>query len=367
MISEPSYDMLRGSSGPDLFFLQPRRQGHDLKGFRSEGDFRGLASKARVKERPPSLERRGGRQKVSGPYIGPRRHVRVSTVAYLSLRRTGAEGTEAGRAWRVRRAGALWWSTVRSIVPGFPRLPSRDLLPDTVCPRTTWSSPAGPGAALDREDFYASYEVETAAPPPSSRPARLSAAVRLRDGVYSSRKIAGLANATWPFGHRRRRSPRLPTISDFRKNTWAAAGLFVGAASGGGGAWSACNWPSAAASSPARRPAQGHELRLHAKRRGALEGRDRGAVTQADQTDAAEEPVHGSAAATSACGTQAPRRSPAVIGAAKQRLEEQARAEAEAEKQRRAEAEAERQRHARSGAARARAGRGCPRQGPMQL
>jgi transposase len=204
---------------------------------------------------------------------------------------------------------------------------------------------------LDLGDFYASYEVETRGQPPF-KPSMLVCLLLYSYcvGVYSSRKIAKACERNLAFlaivGDDR---PDFRTISDFRKEHLQHLGaLFVqvlklAAEVGMVGLGNLSFDGSKFTGQASRHKAMSYgymkkeEERLKAEIKALLE--------QADKTDAEEDAVHGSRR-----GDELPeelkRREDrlAVITAAKQRLEEQARAAAEEERQRRAEEEAERQR-----------------------
>src|SRR5438128_5019430 len=204
---------------------------------------------------------------------------------------------------------------------------------------------------LDLEAFYASYEVETRGAPPFE-PALLVCLLLYAYciGVYSSRKIALACERSLAFlaivGDDR---PDFRTISDFRKeHLGRLADLFVqvlrlaaeaGLVRLGNLAFDGSKFTGQASRHKAM--SYGYMQKEEARLKEEIQT----LLTQAEQTDAAEDAVHGSRR-----GDELPaelrRREDrlAVIGAAKQRLEEQARAEAEAERQRRQEAEAERQR-----------------------
>jgi transposase len=204
---------------------------------------------------------------------------------------------------------------------------------------------------LDLEAFYASYEVETRGAPPFE-PALLVCLLlyAYAVGVYSSRKIALACERNLAFlaivGDDR---PDFRTISDFRKEHLSClADLFVqvlrlaaeaGLVRLGNLAFDGSKFTGQASRHKAM--SYGYMQKEEARLKEEIQA----LLTQAEQTDAQEEAVHGSRR-----GDELPaelkRREDrlAVIGAAKTRLEEQARAQAEAETQRRAEAEAERQR-----------------------
>ena len=204
---------------------------------------------------------------------------------------------------------------------------------------------------LDLEAFYASYEVETRGQPPFD-PTLLVCLLLYAYcvGVYSSRKIAQACERNLAFlaivGEDR---PDFRTISDFRKEHLSRlADLFVqvlrlAAAAGlvrlGNLAFDGSKFTGQASRHKAM--SYGYMLKEEARLKEEMQG----LLAQAEQTDAAEDAVHGSRR-----GDELPaelkRREDrlAVIAAAKQRLEEQARAAAAAERQRRAEEEAERQR-----------------------
>jgi len=202
---------------------------------------------------------------------------------------------------------------------------------------------------LDLEDFYVSYEVETRGAPPFE-PALLVCLLlyAYSIGVYSSRKIARACERNLAFlalvGDDR---PDFRTISDFRKeHLHRLADLFVqmlrlateaGLVRLGNLAFDGSKFTGQASRHKAM--SYGYMQKEEARLKEEIQA----LLTQAEQTDAAEDAVHGSRR-----GDELPaelkRREDrlAVIQAAKTRLEEQARAEAE--RQHRAEAEAERQR-----------------------
>jgi transposase len=204
---------------------------------------------------------------------------------------------------------------------------------------------------FDLDAFYASYEVETRGQPPFD-PTLLVCLLLYSYciGVYSSRKIAKACERNLAFlaivGDDR---PDFRTISDFRKGHLPQlAALFVqvlelAAAAGMVGLGNLAFDGSKFTGQASRHKAMSYgymkkqEERLQAEIKALLE--------QAEKTDAAEDAVHGSRR-----GDELPaelkRREDrlAVIAAAKQRLEEQARVAAEEERQRRAAEEAERQR-----------------------
>jgi transposase len=203
---------------------------------------------------------------------------------------------------------------------------------------------------LDLDYFYASYEVETRGAPPFE-PAMLVCLLLYADavGVYSSRKIACACERNLAFlamvGVDR---PDFRTISDFRKeHLRGLADLFVqvlrlAAAAGlvrlGNLAFDGSKFQGQASRHKAM--SYGHMIKEEARLKDEIQA----LLKQAEKTDAEEDAVHGSRR-----GDELPeelkRREErlVVIQAAKQRLEEQARVEAEADKQRRAEAEAQRQ------------------------
>lgn len=204
---------------------------------------------------------------------------------------------------------------------------------------------------LDLDAVYASYEVETRGQPPFD-PTMLVCLLLYAYGVgvYSSRKIAQACERNLAFlvivGDDR---PNFRTISDFRKeHLHPLADLFVqvlrlaaeaGLVRLGNLAFDGSKFTGQAS----RHKAMSYGYMKQEEER--LKAEIQALLAQAEQTDAAEDAVLGSRR-----GDELPaelkRRADrlAVIAAAKQRLEEQARAEAEAALQRRAEAEAERQR-----------------------
>jgi transposase len=204
---------------------------------------------------------------------------------------------------------------------------------------------------LDLSRFYASYEDETRGAPPFD-PAEMVCLLLYAYcvGVFSSRKIAQACERNLAFlaivGHDR---PDFRTISDFRKiHLDAFADVFrvvlrLAAAAGLIKLGNIAIDGTKIQGNASRHKAMSYgymnkeEQRLRAEIDALLQ--------QAQAQDATE-----AAALGSRRGDELPdelrRREDrlAVIQAAKQRLEEQARAEAEAERQRRQEAEAERQR-----------------------
>ncbi len=185
---------------------------------------------------------------------------------------------------------------------------------------------------LDLDAFYASYEVETRGQPPFD-PTLLVCLLLYAYcvGVYSSRKIARACERNLAFlaivGDDR---PDFRTISDFRKeHLHLLAALFVQVLQ------------LAAEAGMVRLMSYGYMLKEEERLKAEIQA----LLEQVEQTDVAEDAVHGSRR-----GDELPaelkRRDDrlAVIAAAKQRLEEQARAAAAAERQRRAADEAERQR-----------------------
>lgn len=204
---------------------------------------------------------------------------------------------------------------------------------------------------LDLSRLYAYYEDETRGAPPFD-PAMMVCLLlyAYSVGVFSSRKIALACERNLVFlaivGQDR---PDFRTISDFRKiHLDAFADVFV----------EVLRLAAAAGMIKLGNVAidgtkiQGNASRHKAMSYGYMKKEEQrlrveidALMKQAQSQDATEDAVLGSRR-----GDELPeelrRREDrlAVIGAAKQRLEEQARAEAEAERQRRAEAEAERQR-----------------------
>jgi transposase len=204
---------------------------------------------------------------------------------------------------------------------------------------------------LDLDAFYASYEVETRGQPPFD-PTLLVCLLLYAYcvGVYSSRKIARACERNLAFlaivGDDR---PDFRTISDFRKeHLHHLAALFVqvlqlaaeaGMVRLGNLAFDGSKFTGQASRHKAMSYGylKKEEERLKAEIQALLE--------QAEQTDAEEDAVHGSRRGDELPAELKRREGRlAVIAAAKQRLEEQARADAAAERQRRAEDEAERQR-----------------------
>jgi transposase len=207
---------------------------------------------------------------------------------------------------------------------------------------------------LDLDAFYASYEMETRGQPPFD-PTLLVCLLLYAYciGVYSSRKIAQACERNLAFlaivGDDR---PDFRTISDFRKeHLQHLAALFVqvlqlaaeaGLVRLGNLAFDGSKFTGQASRHKAMSYGymKKEEERLKAEIKALLE--------QAEQTDAAEDAVHGSRRGDELPAELKRRQDRrAVLAAAKQRLEEQARAAAEAERQQRAEEEAERQRAGR--------------------
>lgn len=203
---------------------------------------------------------------------------------------------------------------------------------------------------LDLDAFYASYELETRGQPPFD-PTLLVCLLLYSYcvGVYSSRKIAQACERNLAFlaivGDDR---PDFRTISDFRKEHLPLlAALFVqvlqlaaeaGLVRLGNLAFDGSKFTGQASRHKAM--SYGYMKKEEARLKAEIQA----LLAQADQTDAAEDAVHGSRR-----GDELPeelqRREDrlAVIAAAKQRLEEQAQAAAAAERQRRVAAAAERQ------------------------
>jgi transposase len=201
------------------------------------------------------------------------------------------------------------------------------------------------------DTLYASYEVETRGQPPFD-PALLVCLLLYSYcvGIYSSRKIAQACERNLAFlaivGEDR---PDFRTISDFRKGHLPhLAALFVqvlqlaaeaGLVRLGNLAFDGSKFTGQASRHKAM--SYGYLIKEEARLKAEIQA----LLEQANQTDAAEDAVHGSRR-----GDEVPeelkRRQDrlTVLAAAKQRLEEQARAAAAAERQRRLEEEAERQR-----------------------
>jgi transposase len=204
---------------------------------------------------------------------------------------------------------------------------------------------------LDLDAFYASYEVETRGQPPFD-PTMLVCLLLYSYciGVYSSRKIAKACDRNLAFlaivGEDR---PDFRTISDFRKeHLHLLAALFVqvlklAAEAGMLGLGNIAFDGSKFTGQASRHKAMSYGYMKKEEER--LKAEIEALLKQADQTDDAEDAVHGSRR-----GDELPeelkRREDrlAVIAAAKERLEEQARVAAEEERQRRAAEEAQRQR-----------------------
>jgi transposase len=207
---------------------------------------------------------------------------------------------------------------------------------------------------LNLDTFYASYEVETRGQPPFD-PTMLVCLLLYSYciGVYSSRKIATACERNLAFlaivGDDR---PDFRTISDFRKgHLQQLAALFVqilrlaaeaGMVRLGNLAFDGSKFTGQAS----RHKAMSYAYMTKQEQR--LKDEIQTLLEQADKTDASEDAVHGSRR-----GDELPeelkRREDrlAVIAAAKQRLQEQARAAAEEQRQRHAEEEAQRQREGR--------------------
>src|SRR5277367_3538508 len=195
---------------------------------------------------------------------------------------------------------------------------------------------------LDLDAFYASYEVETRGQPPFD-PTMLVCLLLYSYcvGVYSSRKIAKACERNLAFlaivGDDR---PDFRTISDFRKGHLQLLGeLFVqvlrlaadaGMVRLGNLAFDGSKFTGQASRHKAM--SYGYMIKEEAR----LKDEIKALLEQADKTDAEEDAVHGSRR-----GDELPeelkRREDrlAVMAAAKERLEAQARAAAAAERQRR--------------------------------
>src|SRR3989441_750381 len=194
---------------------------------------------------------------------------------------------------------------------------------------------------LDVRRFYAPYEQETRGGPPFD-PAMMLCLLLYSYcvGVFSSRKIALACERNLAFlaivGEDR---PDFRTISDFRKeHLEQLAALFVqvlrlaaeaGMVRLGNLAFDGSKFTGQASRHKAM--SYGYMIKEEARLQAEIEV----LLRQADQTDAAEDAVHGSRR-----GDELPKELQrredrlAVIAAAKERLEEQARAAAEAERQR---------------------------------
>ncbi len=202
---------------------------------------------------------------------------------------------------------------------------------------------------LDLEDFYASYEAETRGVPPFE-PAMLVCLLLYASciGVSSSRTIARACERNLAFlaivGIDR---PDFRTLSDFRKeHLHCLAELFVQvlrlAAEAGLVRLGNLAFDGSTFSGQASRH-KALSCGYVQKEEARLKEEIQTLLAQAEQTDAAEDAVHGSRRGDELPAELKRREGRlAVMEAAKRRLEEQARAAAE--KQRRAEAEAERQR-----------------------
>ena len=203
---------------------------------------------------------------------------------------------------------------------------------------------------LDLDPFYASYERETRGQPPFD-PSLLVCLLLYAYcvGVYSSRKIAAACERNLAFlaivGDDR---PDFRTISDFRKGCLEAfADLFtqvlrLAAEAGlvrlGNLAFDGSKILGQASRHKAM--SYGHLKKEDARLRQEIAA----LLQQAQETDAQEDAALGSRRGDELpAELQRREQRLAVITAAKQRLEEQARAAADEERRRRAEAEAERQ------------------------
>jgi transposase len=205
---------------------------------------------------------------------------------------------------------------------------------------------------LDLSRFYAYYEQETRGAPPFD-PAMMACLLfyAYAVGVFSSRKIAAACERNLAFlaivGADR---PDFRTISDFRKiHLDAFTDVFVAVLRLAAAAGLVKLGNIAIDGTKIQGNASRHKAMSYGymkKEEERLRAEIDALLQQAKSQDATEEAALGSRR-----GDELPkelrRREDrlAVIGAAKQRLEEQARAEAEAERQRRQEAEAERQRN----------------------
>jgi transposase len=203
---------------------------------------------------------------------------------------------------------------------------------------------------LDLSRFYAPYEQETRGAPPFD-PAMLVCLLlySYAVGVFSSRKIARACERNLAFlaivGDDR---PDFRTISDFRKLHLEAfadvftAVLHLAATLGMLGLGNLAFDGSKFLGQASRHKAMSYGYMQKEKER--LREEIEALLRQAEQTDAQEDAALGSRRSDE-LPAELQRREErlATIGAAMQRLEEQARAAAEAERQRRAEAEAERQ------------------------
>jgi transposase len=204
---------------------------------------------------------------------------------------------------------------------------------------------------LDLDPIYASYEMERRGQPPFD-PTMLVCLLLYAYciGVYSSRKIAQACERNLAFlaivGDDR---PDFRTISDFRKEHLQRLGdLFVQVLKLAAEAGMVRLGNIAFDGSKFTGQASRHKAMSYAymsKEEQRLKDEIKTLLEQAEKTDASEDAVHGSRR-----GDELPeelkRREDrlAVIAAAKERLQEQARAAAEEERQRRAEEEAQRQR-----------------------
>ncbi len=204
---------------------------------------------------------------------------------------------------------------------------------------------------LDLSKFYAYYEDETRGAPPFDSAEMVCLLLYAYSvGVFSSRKIALACERNLAFlaivGKDR---PDFRTISDFRKiHLDAFADVFIEVLQLAAAAGMVRLGNLAIDGTKIQGNASRHKAMSYGymkKEEQRLRAEIDGLLQQAQGQDAAEDAALGSRR-----GDELPeelrRREDrlAVIGAAKQRLEEQARAEAEVERQRRQEAEAERQR-----------------------
>jgi transposase len=236
------------------------------------------------------------------------------------------------------------WSPQAYALQGFTpaeRLPESDLvffLIETV-------------PCLDLSRFYASYEVETRGAPPFD-PAMMACLLLYCYcvGVYSSRKIALACERNLAFlaivGDDR---PDFRTVSDFRKEHLRAfADLFdqvlrLAAELGMVGLGNLAFDGSKFKANASRHKAMSYGYMK--KERGRLRAEVEALLKQAQETDAQEDAALGSRRGDELPAELARREGRLdTITQAMQRLEEQARVEAEAERQRRAEAFADRQR-----------------------
>jgi transposase len=207
---------------------------------------------------------------------------------------------------------------------------------------------------LDLSRFYAPYEAETRGAPPFD-PTQMVCLLLYAYcvGVFSSRKIALACERNLAFlavvGNDR---PDFRTISDFRKiHREALAGLFTAVLRLAAAAGLVRLGNLAIDGTKIQGNASRHKAMSYGymkKEQARLRAEIDALLRQAHDIDAAEDATLGSRRGDELPAELQRRQDRlAVIEAAKQRLEDEARLEAEAERQRRQEAEAERQRTGR--------------------